>query len=208
MNYLAHMYLARPVPASRFGNLLGDFMRGSQPGMYPLPVRKGLANHRWVDRFTDTHGQVSAAKQLISPKRKRFAGIITDISFDHFLIKHWKNYSQVPLDIFCENVYDDLTGCLAEMPSPMQKTVTSMVQHKWLAVYKDMDGLARALDNTARRIRFPNQFSGSIKEVEKNYLQLEQAFLNFFPTLIDAVNDAAIEQSGHENLADSQLDQK
>ena len=50
MNYFAHLALARPTPASKVGNLLGDFMRGVREEELPPPVRQGLRNHRLVDR--------------------------------------------------------------------------------------------------------------------------------------------------------------
>ena len=86
MNYLAHLHLSQPNGESRFGNLLGDFMHGVQPHTYSRLVQAGLANHRLVDKFTDQHAQVIQAKQLFSARRRRFAGIIVDVSFDHFLI--------------------------------------------------------------------------------------------------------------------------
>ncbi|MEC8942826.1 MAG: DUF479 domain-containing protein, partial [Verrucomicrobiota bacterium] len=56
MNYLAHLYLAGPTDASRIGNLLGDFVKGtpaSLEGAYPVEVIAGIVMHRKLDRFTD-----------------------------------------------------------------------------------------------------------------------------------------------------------
>lgn len=192
MNYLAHLFLAQPTPESCFGNLLGDFMRGVRPQDFSQPVRQGLANHRLVDRETDTHAQVLACKALFSPARRRFAGIIVDIVFDHFLIKHWSQFSAVPFDEFCHQRYTLLHQQIPAMPESMQHTVTGMVKHEWLKVYRQLDGVSRALDNTAARIRFRHQFAGSIDEVLQHYTTLESAFLAFFPELAHTV--------AHQNL--------
>ena len=195
MNYLAHLYLAQPEPSSRFGNLLGDFMRGSRPEMFSRPVQRGLANHRWVDKFTDSHDAVTSIKRKISSSRRRFAGIIVDIAFDHFLIKNWHTYSAESLDTFCQSVYRDLSARLPDMPTAMQHTVKSMTRHQWLTTYATLPGIARALDNTASRIRFTHSFYDSINEVETHYVEMEEAFNCFFPELRKAVADASLELS-------------
>ena len=52
MNYLAHLFLARPTADSQFGNLLGDFRRGVDIKEFGQAVQLGLKNHYEVDRFT------------------------------------------------------------------------------------------------------------------------------------------------------------
>ena len=74
MNYLGHLYLAEDNPESLIGNLLGDFVKGSISDAYSLEIRKGIALHRKVDLFTDSHTTVRASLNRISPARRRFAG--------------------------------------------------------------------------------------------------------------------------------------
>ena len=183
MNYLAHLHLSQPYGESRFGNLLGDFMRGVQPQDYSLPIQAGLANHRLVDKFTDQHPQVIQAKQLFSAQRRRFAGIIIDVLFDHFLIKHWQQFSDQPFADFEQSVYQQLSPLLSQMPDTMQHMIGSMVTQRWLGTYAGLDGTARALDNTAARIRFRHKFYNSIEEVQQHYATLETHFLQFYPQL-------------------------
>tara|TARA_B100001059_G_scaffold527_1_gene442 strand:+ start:878 stop:1168 length:291 start_codon:yes stop_codon:yes gene_type:complete len=71
MNYLAHLYLAKPTADSHFGNLLGDFGGQRQVTHLPTTVKSALDNHYLVDKFTDTHPLVKEAKQLFSAKRRR-----------------------------------------------------------------------------------------------------------------------------------------
>ena len=51
MNYLAHLFLARPTADSHFGNLLGDFRRGVDISRYGRAVQLGLKNHYEVDKL-------------------------------------------------------------------------------------------------------------------------------------------------------------
>ena len=93
MNYLAHLFLARPTADSHFGNLLGDFRRGVDVNSYSSAVLLGLRNLYDVDKFTDSHDSVREAKTLFDKSRRRFAPVALDIYFDHLLIKHWDKFT-------------------------------------------------------------------------------------------------------------------
>jgi len=187
LNYLAHLYLAQPNADSHFGNLLGDFGGKVHAKHLPKTVQKGLENHYLVDKFTDSHTSVIQAKHLFSPIRKRFSGIALDVLFDHFLIRHWSQFNDIPLVQFKQNSYALLNENLNIMPNKMQKVVLRMTQNDWFKEYETVEGIGSALDNIAKRIRFSNQFNGSIEDIRHNYAELEAVFLTFFPELINHV---------------------
>ena len=184
MNYLAHLYLASNEPLSLVGNLMGDFVKGNQFSEYPNEIIFGIQQHRAIDKFTDQHQEVINLKQWLSPQRKRFSGIISDIVFDHFLAKHWSQYSQHTLETFSQSVYQKLKPSLATMPPLMQTMVTRMISQDWLCHYVALSSTGQAIDGVSRRIRFPNQLSGAIEEVELHYDEYERVFNHFFPQLI------------------------
>lgn len=184
LNYLAHLYFSESTVESRVGNLLGDFARGVDINQLPLSVRLGLINHRSIDQFTDTHQQVRELKTLFSPQRRRFSGIVLDVLFDHFLIHHWHRYTSESLNNFLDQAYGDLHQGLPLMPQHMQRAVTRLIEGDWIRSYEDIDQVGFALDRIAGRIRFQNDFTGSINEVQKQYGVLEAGFLQFFPDLI------------------------
>ncbi len=97
MNYLAHLHLAEDSDESLLGNLLGDFVKGHLGNEYSPEIIKGIKTHRKVDAYTDSNEKFLACKKLLRPDRRRFAGIIVDLSFDHFLAKNWSQYSNVEL---------------------------------------------------------------------------------------------------------------
>lgn len=184
MNYLAHLYFARPNSASRVGNLLGDFARGVNIDALPDPVRLGVLNHRAIDRYTDQHPEVRQLKALFSPQRRRFSGIILDVLFDHFLLHHWQTFHTRPLPQFLAEAYADLTAGMALMPPPMQHVVQRMISADWISSYRDLDQVGIALNRISTRIRYPNRFQDALEEITPHYAQLEQGFLTFFPQLI------------------------
>jgi acyl carrier protein phosphodiesterase len=193
LNYLAHLYFAQPNADSHFGNLLGDFGGKIHTQQLPTAVKQGLENHYLVDRFTDSHLAVKQAKRYFSAQRRRFAGIALDVLFDHFLIRHWSRFHQTPLSQFKTNSYALLNENLSYMPIKMQQVVSRMTKNDWFKQYETIEGIGFALDNIAKRIRFANQFSGSIEDIIRHYVELEAVFLTFFPELIEHVKKNALE---------------
>lgn len=201
MNYLAHLALAQPNGRSLAGNLMGDFMKGVKIKSLPMPIQKGIANHRAVDRFTDSHADVLALKPLFSQRYRRFAGVMIDISFDYFLTKHWQRFYAQPHQDFVQHCYERLLTQRAYMPIRMKKTVEHMAEDDWLSGYKQFERVGFALDKVAERIRFRNDFSGSGSEVVEHYAAIEAAFLALYPAL-----QAHIVQQGIEQVMESPAD--
>jgi acyl carrier protein phosphodiesterase len=193
VNYLAHLYFAKPTADSHFGNLLGDFGGKRHVEQLPNTVKNALNNHYLVDKFTDSHSLVKEAKQYFSSERKRFAGVAIDVVFDHFLIRHWQQFSKHPLHDF-KRSYALLNERIAVMPPRMQQVVTSMTKNDWFKEYETINGVGLALDNIAKRIRFTNNFAGTAEDIARNYHELEAIFLAFFPELIEHVNEHALER--------------
>ncbi|MGD8592085.1 MAG: ACP phosphodiesterase [Gammaproteobacteria bacterium] len=207
MNYLAHLYLAQRNPHSLVGNLMGDFIRGINVSELPPVIARGVQNHKAVDRFTDSHTILRSLKANFSTQRRRFAGIIIDVVFDHFLIKHWENYSSENLDDFTAYCYNSLASLHEVMPTRMQQKVDWMIRCDLLNSYAGLNGVSNALNGMSRRIRFENRLAGAIEEVENHYAALEQGFLAFFSQLCAHIRAENIEEvdDGSQNLTDHSL---
>jgi len=198
MNYLAHLFLAQRTPYSLVGNLMGDFIRDVDIGNLPQAVALGVENHKAVDRFTDTHKILAELKTGFT-RRRRFAGIIIDVVFDHFLIKHWPQYSNESRTEFIANSYESLLALKHIMPQRMRQRMSWMVQQDLLNSYEDLDGVADALDGISMRMRFENHLSGAIEEVVDLYGALETGFLRFFRELCEHIGQMNIEISHDKN---------
>lgn len=193
MNYLAHLFLAKPTADSQFGNLLGDFRRGVDITSFSSDVLRGLENHYVVDRFTDQHDLVKEAKTVFHRSRRRYAPVAIDIYFDHLLIKHWSRFSDQPFSSFCSQRFELLETRLPQMPRTMQHSVGHMITHNWFDDYAREEGIAKAITVVAKRIRFKNDFHKSVDDIASNKAKLESVFLSFLPELIEHVNHKAIE---------------
>tara|TARA_R110000868_G_scaffold407895_1_gene689834 strand:- start:10695 stop:11270 length:576 start_codon:yes stop_codon:yes gene_type:complete len=189
LNHLAHVFLAPDSPEARVGSILGDFSRGVDLSALPDAVRQGVRHHRAVDSFTDQHPDVLASKRVFSRQRRRFAGVALDILYDHFLLKHWSQFSDIEREPFIHRIYQELQQHEHLMPAPMARVTRRMVWHDWFGAYRDLQSVGYALDRVAGRIRFPNNFAGIIIEIRGNETELEQHFLSFFPNLQEFAGD-------------------
>lgn len=183
---------------------MGDFKPNAElQARLPKAILLGIDNHRLVDRTTDNFDAVKSLKPLFSKERRRFSGVVTDIAFDYFLIKHWHKFAVIDQQSLIQDAYQGLLQCSDLMPQRMQMVVTNMVEHDWLNVYSTLDGLALTIDQVSKRIRFENKLAGSIVEVERNYDAIEIVFLKLFEHLKDTVEAAQIEVLDEELFANS-----
>lgn len=189
MNYLAHLYLAGDSPQSLLGSILGDFVKGAIGDRYPPEIKRGIALHRAIDAYTDSHPTTRASRNLCSPFRRRFAGIIVDLCYDHFLYRHWPAYTDMALDPFISRVYDILTANRPALPARLKAMVPVMINEDWLGSYQDLTGVEKALGRLSVRITHGDRLPGAMDEIKVHYRRLEVNFLTFFPDLIHFVQD-------------------
>lgn len=187
MNYLAHLYLAHDTPEIMIGSLLGDFVKGSFHHLYTPEIRTGIALHRQIDSYTDNHPVIQASKRIVTPERRRFAGIMMDLFCDHFLAKNWAQYSSIPLDAFSQYVYRTLVESQEILPQRLKQVLPAMIEHNWLVSYREVRSIGHALNRISGRLKRQNRLLNSVEELEQNYALFAQHFHCFFPDLIQFV---------------------
>lgn len=183
MNYLAHLYLAERTNEGLLGSLLGDFVKGRPDTGLPRAVRRGIALHRRIDSFTDAHPLHRESRNRIGRERRRYAGIIVDVCYDHFLCHHWSDYTSESLDAFVTRVYGILEEHRHELPERLGRIAPRMIADDWLRSYADLSNVGRALDGISRRLTRSNPLAGAVTEIEANYDALDRDFRGFFPEL-------------------------
>ena len=167
------------------GNFIADFVKGDVKGRFPAEVVEGIHHHRRADLFTDSHEVFAASRRLMSGQRRRYAGIIIDVVYDHFLATNWDRYCSRSLDEFVGRVYENL-GQHHEVgvPHPVPMVIEKMVREDWLRSYRTVEGIDRTLRRISRRLRHENPLSTAIEELEQNYDLLRDQFHSFFPQLL------------------------
>lgn len=184
MNFLAHLYLADLNNDSLVGHLLGDFVKGRTMDGYNPRIQAAIRFHRRIDSFCDTHPITRASRNRIGPLRRRFAGVLVDVGYDHFLARHWHRFHPESLASFTQGVYAVLMRDHTALPKRFEAVLSRMIAHDWLGSYIHLDKVAVALDRIAGRLSRGDRFKGGIADIQANYRGLEADFLAFFPDLI------------------------
>lgn len=194
MNYLAHLFLAEDTAESILGNLLGDFAQGAAKEQYSTAIQQGIELDRKVDIYTDTHLIVREAKRSISSERKRYAGILINVFYDHFLAKHWMKYSSIPLQYFTQKVYTLLLQQQNVLPDTLRQILPTMIQQDWLTSYQQISGVEAAIARIARRLKRSEPLVNGVEELKVHYQEFELGFEIFFPELISSVEQREFNQ--------------
>lgn len=189
MNYLAHLYLAKDSDELIVGNFIGDFVKGKLRDQYIKPVMRGIILHRKIDSYTDSNSIFRQSKLLISRKRRKFAGVIIDIFFDHFLSLNWNEYSKIPLDDFIGQVCNALEKYRGILPPEAKKILPAIKERNWLGRYSSIKDLESVFKGISGRLSRENTLPGSEEELIVNYNNFERNFRIFFPQLVQYTED-------------------
>jgi acyl carrier protein phosphodiesterase len=196
MNWLAHIFLSEPNVESRLGNLLGDLVKGKDLDRLDLNLRRGVARHYAIDRFTDSHAVVKTSKQRIDKEYSKFAGILIDVFYDHFLAKNWSLYSDTILSDFTAEVYYSFQNYPGEIPPLAKEAIDFIIDGDWLSSYQYFSGIENVLmrldDRIKARMGDKIKLVDAMTILEKEYTNLETDFNLFFPELQQHVNNLPI----------------
>ena len=185
MNYLAHLYLAGPEPEARLGALLGDFVFGQAAlADWGALERREIVIHRRVDRYTDEHPQVVAARRLFAHGRQRYAGIALDVYYDHCLARDWARYCDTPLDAFTASFYRYLLSRQDELPERLRRIAPLMASGDWLGSYRQRDSVDLAVTRIATRLSRNGQcLVACLEDLRRHEAEIAAGFELFFPQL-------------------------
>lgn len=183
MNYLAHLYLSGQSEHLIIGNFIADAVRGKQFKNYSDGVREGILLHRHIDSFTDSHEIVEHSKQRLREKYRKYAPIIVDIYYDHFLAVHWDKYSPASLQDYSRAIYRLLQDNLDALPLKSVQFLGYMMRHDILCAYGTLSGVQRVLEGMSYRATFASNMEKATEDLVENYSAFENEFSEFFPLL-------------------------
>jgi len=185
MNFLAHLYLSKDNKNILIGNFISDAIKGKQYKKYPKEIQVGILLHREIDTFTDTHPIVKKSMRRLNKRYRHYNGVIIDILYDHFLAKNWSNYSEIPLELYAENIYSFLNKNIATFPDELQHLLPNMIQYNWLVNYASLEGIERVLKGMNKRTKGISQMDLAIEDLKLHYTEFEQDFILYFEELVD-----------------------
>ena len=188
MNFLAHALLSPDDEEVRAGNVCADLVKGRVDDAVAPGIAVGIALHRAIDRFADRHHAFRSCLGCVAAPRRRYAGVILDIFFDHCLARCWMDYSTVSFDTFVEHVCAQVARQAQAVPVRDRARFGRMLESRWLGLCATRDGLDRAFAGLARRARFGDQLQDAGTDLDRHYPTIESSFHVLMPALREHVD--------------------
>jgi acyl carrier protein phosphodiesterase len=186
MNYLAHSFLSFEYNFILLGNFIADTIKNIKPVSFHPEIQKGIALHHHIDYFTDHHPLVKQSKNRLNEKYGHYDSIIIDILYDHFLAINWSRYSPIQLEQHAKKTYSLLEYHYHLLPDRLKEALPYMIKQNWLVSYGTKEGISNALRGMSRRASFESHMDEALEDLNKNFVELENDFLGFFPELIQS----------------------
>lgn len=183
MNFLAHFHLAWPDAGLIVGGLEGDYFKGPLTGSLPPTIERGVKLHRAIDAYTDAHPLIEQLRRDLPPQLRRYAGIVIDLSFDHFLCHNWSRYCDMSLQEFTVEVYTVLADHENELSEAARSMAARLVKHDILNLYLEWETVTASALRIGERFRRHNPFLDIESDLTPKKELIEEAFLNFYPNL-------------------------
>lgn len=196
MNYLAHLYLSGDDPEVIVGNFMGDSIKGKDYSLYSKGMETGIRLHRFIDHYTDNHPIVERSKKRLRPHFSKYAPVVSDMYFDHFLARSWEDFHDEELLDFSGRMYAILLDRKSDMPQQTQLMLLYMSRNDWLTSYASTTGLNRAFNGMANRTTFESNMEVATEELERNFTAYEDEFRAFFPELVSAAKEELLRLQG------------
>lgn len=166
------------------GNFIGDFVKGRNISeQFDPEIACGIALHRAIDEFTDTHPVVAVSKNRLRPTYRHYSAVIVDMFYDHLLAANWEDYYKEFLPDFAERSYRTLEKFHSILPEGVKYMLPYMMNGNWLVNYARLEGIASALSGMARRSKYESKMELAVEDLKKNYEDFGQEFSVFYPEL-------------------------
>ena len=183
MNYLAHAYLSFGRPGILVGNMISDHVKGKKKYDYPEQIQQGIAVHREIDRFTDTHPATKEAKEIFRPAYRLYAGSLMDVIYDHFLALDENEFTDESLKAFTMNAYATLDQFTDHFPEKFSRMYPYMKTQNWLYNYRYRQGIEKSLAGVVRRAKYLEESDTAYLLFNEHYNKLKDLYRLFFPEL-------------------------
>lgn len=187
MNWLAHIFLSENHIDYQLGNLMADRLKGRAFPSATDAFKQGLAMHKQIDLFTDSHAVVKQSKARLQGYRY-LNSVIIDVVYDYLLTQHWERYADPSLTSFVSRFHHSILLQLHHYPESEQAFMLDVLEYKILLEYRSLAGIERTFKRIDRRLSPQLRRAESLARCMPAVLavldQIEVDFLVFFPELI------------------------
>jgi len=184
LNFLAHIFLSFGHEQISIGNFIADSVKGKSQESFSKEIQQGIALHRAIDSFTDSHPLYRRSCKRIFKVHGHYSRVIIDIFYDYFLAKNWPAYHPQPLAQFAAAFYTLLEIEFDRLPPKTQHLLPYMKKQNWLVAYGSLSGIDGILKGMHRRTSFNSKMDLAVNELAAFEKELEGDFKEFFKELI------------------------
>lgn len=180
MNFLGHLFLSHGSDELMIGNFIADAIKGNRHENFPPEIQRGILMHRAIDHFTDTHPMARKTALRFRPRFSKYAPVLVDVVYDHFLAANWPSHHNIPLADFTESAYALMQKNIHFIPEKTALMLSHMAKQNWLLSYAKIEGIERALQGMSRRTKHPTSLYLAIEELQQQYEEIKMEWENFF----------------------------
>ncbi|HJO92847.1 MAG TPA: ACP phosphodiesterase [Victivallales bacterium] len=189
MNLLAHAHLGSKLENKiNCVNILWDFIAKDLKDNSRNFIVAGMKLHNTIDFLTDTSDEYKKAKQLVSPKRKKIAGIIIDIGFDYVLSKNWQMYSDTDISEFINKILIDLSLYSSGFSKKAKTVQEHICKYDWFGDYMDIDRIPMVFNRISTRLPAKGLFKNADDEIKNNLPYIEKLFHSLYKKIIAEIS--------------------
>ncbi len=189
MNFLAHIYLSGDDDDLKFGNFIGDWIKGKKYTKYSEEIQKGILLHRRIDSYTDSHPIVHKSIVRLRPAYRKYAGVAVDILYDHFLSANWSDYSSEPIESYVKQFHKLIIERFGKLPKKARRFAYPFIGNKRLICYADLNCFEDVLNKMAIYTSMPDKAKEAMVIINENYDLFKEEFEAFFPDIKNYVGN-------------------
>ena len=162
------------------GNLISDFVKGKKKFDYPSGIQKGIALHRAIDIFTDTHEATKEAKEVFRPAYRLYSGAFVDVVYDHFLATDKNEFTETSLFDFSQTVYATVDKQIQWLPEFFSGMFPYMKTQNWLYNYRTEWGTGKSFGGVVRRSAYLTESDTASSLFKEHYQRLRECYRHFW----------------------------
>lgn len=181
MNYLAHIVLSGDRRRVQVGNFVGDAVKGRVREDLPPGIREGVLLHRRIDDYTDHHPAVREVVARLRGEFGRYAGVVADIYFDHFLASGFRRYAGRSLRPYALGFYVTLVANYRHLPARFKGFLWHFILTDRLTRYASPRGVRRSLEIMVEYKHLGVDPDRAIAFLGENRVWLLERFERFWP---------------------------
>ena len=123
------------------------------------------------------------SKIRLRPHFRKYATVIVDIFYDHFLARDWNQYHHQELVLYSEEIYQLLQKNNHLLPDRAKQMLHYMQTQNWLLSYAKMEGMEKAFRGISKRAKFDSKMEQAPIYLQQYYAEFENEFKLFFREL-------------------------